>query len=130
MITCLQTCYVANKNGEVVVYAPGPVEGKTRKWLLSLKPTQQVKFEYVRGGGPRVDFTDDQVSFMFDSYLALDGDERATVAAFMAEYGTAHPIGSVQCKVRRISVKDPSKKSDTQWVSDRQIDALADLIWG
>ena len=129
-IICLETCYVSNSEGEVTVYAPGPVPGKTSKWLLTLKPTQRVKFEYVRGGGPRVEFTDDQVRFMFDSYLAEGGNEPATVAAFMAEYGKAHPVGSVQCKVRRISVKDPSKKSDTRWVSDRQIDTMAALIWG
>ena len=129
-IICTQTAFISDKNGNVKQYNPGPVSGKTQGWLLTLKPNQRAKFEFVRAGGPRVDFTDDQVQFLFDSYLEMDGDERATVAAFLNEYGTAHPVGSVQCKVRRISVLDPSKTSDTEWVTDRQIEALAALVWG
>ncbi|AIX42323.1 hypothetical protein Syn7803C16_104 [Synechococcus phage ACG-2014f] len=122
-IICLTTCYVADKKGEVIVYTPGPVPGKTSKWLLTLKPTQRVKFEYVRKqrvSKPMVEYTDSEYIEIISRYL--NGDNRSDIAN-TSEATSAHDsVGSVDAVVSMLQKLDRHMgESRTMGISPRLI---------
>ena len=99
----------------------------TQKQFRGLNEIKKAKCELVEA--TRSNYTDEEAQFLFDSYLEFDGDEKATLMAFFNEFGFVHPVGSVQSKIRRISVLDPSKENDTEWQSDKQIESVASMAW-
>jgi hypothetical protein len=114
-----------DKKGNAKMIQPGTV--LTQKEYDKLTQPKKDKCELI--DSTRSAYTDDQASFLFDSYLEFGGNEKAVLLAFFNEFGHVHPVGSVSSKIRRISVNDPSKENDTEWQSDRQIDSLTSMVW-
>jgi len=123
-IICLETCYVSNARGEVTIYAPGPVPGKTSKWLLTLKPTQRVKFEYVRKqrvSKPMVEYTDSEYIEIISRYL--NGDSRTDIAHSVEATLTHDSADSVDAVVSMLQKLDRHMgQSRTMGISPRLIE--------
>lgn len=120
-----QSFFNFDKKGNAKQVKPGTVLTQTQYDLL----TQPKKDKCEVVISTRSDYSDTEARFLVDSYVEFGGDEKAVLLAFINEFGKTHPVGSIQSKIRRISVMDPTKDNDTEWECDNQIAALTDMIW-
>lgn len=122
-IICKTRCFVSDKNGNVAEYLPGPVEGKTSKWLDTLNAIQRAKFEFVRKkrvSAPMVEYTDSQFIEIISHYL--NGMGRSEIADTVAST-TDHSRDSVDAIVSMLQKLDRHMgQSRTMGITPRLIE--------
>lgn len=77
----------------------------------------------------RTDYTDSEVAFLVNTYVATGADMEATRDAYFAQYPKSkHSSSSVWMKISRIRTLDNQFKDDTQWEVDQQIKSLCKTV--